>query len=209
MFYCPPSDRKAVIDHFYHLETLTCEDNRETEIKMRYIHTDLDDCDVFKLAINRKITFIKGDQGVPDEDELVISPMKTIRPRMKQSLFNELADMDINVIKEREFTPPQRVTENENKEAIEDNRGNNSFTKENMGKMLRSSLSFKKHFNIKSTKDSVIRVPDGYTTEDYDLKFLCDLINEEPNKNNGWVNVMGEKLINVYKKTVNNFLTIV
>jgi hypothetical protein len=44
------------------------------------------------------------------------------------------------------------------------------------------------------------------TTDDYDLKILVDLINEQPIKPNGWVKVILENDISIFRKTVNNLL---
>jgi hypothetical protein len=187
-------------------------DTYETENRTNYINTDFDS-ELFILTSNRKLKVIKGDFAIPDDDEkgsnLIIYPTspKAVRPKTKMSLFNELANMDIGIMKEREMTP-QRTKEDNN-----ENNGivrTNSFSKENMEKIRSTIVPLNKKYHIKSNKDSIIKVPEGCKylnnfldeTDDHDLKFFIDLINEEPVKLNGWNQVINEKMLGIYKKTV-------
>jgi hypothetical protein len=190
MYYCPKSELQI------------------NEVQTKYLATDGDVVSMLFQTNNRKIKYVKGDFAIPEEDDAVpykqpASP-KVLRPRVKQSLFNELAGVDIGIIKERELTPPQKTLPEDNNTI----KRTNSFNKENIEK-LRHSNTLHKSFNIKTNKDSIIRVPEGCiyflildATDDHDLKILIDHINEEPVKTNGWNQVINDKGLAIFKKTV-------
>jgi hypothetical protein len=201
MFYCPKSERKNNL-------ILS-----EIEIKTKYLYTD-GDMDMprlfsYPLITNRKLKIIKGDFAIPEEDEFLhVERSPHMRPKIRQSLFNELAGVDIGIIKERELTPPQRETaiiEEENDVYMR----TNSFNKESMEKMRTSMICKNKLYPIRSKDDSIIKVPENCTlfsnidsTDDHDLKILIDLINEEPIKTNHWSQVINDKGLAIFKKTV-------
>jgi hypothetical protein len=155
----------------------------EVEHKTRYLYTDGDIDTVFSCLLlgERKLKPVKGDFEVPDDDFITSKPvypvhnLQPLKPRMKQSLFNELANMDIGIIKERELTPPQK--EKADKIEIMDDIDNggyvrtNSFSKENVEK-VRTTLAYNnknKLFAIKSKEDSIIKVADN-------CKYMFDLL---------------------------------
>ena len=58
-------------------------------------------------------------------------------------------------------------------------------------------------FYIKTTKDNFIKIPNpNYGTDDKDLKYLIELMNEKPLKENGYHRVVEEANIHIFKRMV-------
>ena len=61
-------------------------------------------------------------------------------------------------------------------------------------------------YYIKTTKDNLIKIPNpNYGTDDKDLKYLIDLMNEKPTKENGYHNVVEEQNIHIFKRMIPGF----
>lgn len=84
-----------------------------------------------------------------------MSPNKRNR---QNNVFCEIANMEIT-FKEREMTPPHRIIEEDN-ETDPETKLNNSFSKERIDKLRNTLSTAKKLFNIKTNKESMIRLPD-------------------------------------------------
>jgi hypothetical protein len=154
--------------------------------------TNSEEVDIFAGVAKRKLKKLTGDYGVPDEDELICSPKKVI-------------DLSVNErtekLKEESFIIK---LEEQAKEEF-----NKNFESEAFEKVKQAEQVLAKKYTISSKSDSIVKVPEGCkiifnsdSTDDYDLKFFIELINEEPIKSNGWSTVIDDKNIGIFKKAV-------
>ena len=220
-----PQNVENIIDYNTHSEVSQSkvkESNSYNHDKLRQnnikvFHSNL--LDKFSQK-NKPIHQIRGDQKPLGEmDEIYLSKnfaininLKTVinpkRSRMSELILSHFSKEEFKILKERAPTPH----EEKSKPGAEEDQMIKSFKKTYTSKMLNSTLrkSVSKIYKIITDDQSTIKLPSDCnlyflkqildTTDDFDLKSFCDLINEPTTGK--WKTVSSESTIQIYKKNV-------
>ncbi len=116
---------------------------------------------------------------------------------------NKILDEE-NKISLKSQKPNNINTENQSSKKEELEKKTESNNEEIITTKTQTEKKYK--FYIKTTKDNLIKIPNSnYGTDDKDLKYLIDLMNEKPLKENGYHKVVDEPNIHIFKRMIPGF----
>lgn len=139
-----------------------------------------------------------------------ISSLNSAAERMARKssiVFKDISKEDLKCIRERELTPDihpskKMITEVDSDE-MDTNKSHQKISKylhessNRVGSPKKSQSNFGSYV-INTDQSSLLKLSPNYKTNDYDLKNLCELINEK--KDQGWKEVYVQNKISIFKK---------